>query len=645
MATPAKPSSTPSFQFLSPNADDAKWLIWGKLLHKRGVRGSKIPASGVRVDITEHVVRVTGASHIEYWYTGNISFPASMPPTTIIRHVDPGIPSVTITAGSTLISSSPIPLYRTDIAYSFKDGDGNVVATSVGSAVPSVAGTYRYLDSHLSGSPFIATGYILTWTYTGILYVVGDSANTLGNNLLATLHANSIDPPNANKWQFMDAVVTGNATFTDYDGVLHTQAVSGTITAASPAYEDLITAGIAASDIVIQIPGIVISGQTDSFMTELKGGTIRNEVMAEMRSWHPRSHNTYQASLPTVSIVYGSIGSGDDVTNTVDVTVSYQGLDGNGNLVTHMQTVSGSQHVVKTWCADSLGNPNMASYITTTYVNWLPLDLSGSGSTGAVLNYTYVSDDAFGICQIWNGVEITGAATLAETFDSVGGQYNPPYLQTSFSVIGTYPQVYVNYRAATARLYVVGGETVVNGVLNGFGYATVAEMLVGLGYGTVAELFAAYGATSWTTLSAITGYDAWGLGIPDWLDSLFQDGEQIDIFPLSVWHSTLGDLGVFPDPADIADVTKLTFRATMKATFTYNYKTGEWVGKGVDLPSPVTLPYQVNTVVLFRSRTARTWPDIAGPLVPVDPATYKGQVADIKAHPASYPLFAPLLNS
>jgi hypothetical protein len=341
---------------------------------------------------------------------------------------------------------------------------------------------------------------------------------------------------------------------------------------------------------------------SDNLKGNLAIGVLQDQIKSVMRDRHPISANTYQSALMTATTSDSTIGSGDDITNTKSVTLRYDTLDTDGNPVTLEQVVAGTQHVVVTHCADSGGTADAISYTTTTYTSWL--DVSSTGSTGTALDYTYQLDgtpaedgDApipgEGLCQVWNGVVITGAATIATTFDSLGGLYSPPYPQSSDARAYSYPQIYIDYRAATARLYKVDS------------------------------------------------------GSPAWLDSVFKNGEAVDFFPLSVIHSDLGDLGMFPQAADLTDISKLALQADMKATYQYAYRTGVWTGSGADLvdtdgnSAPITIPYQVGVNMVFRSRVT-PWADVSAD-TPLTDASYKGQAAAIKATPDDHPLFVPLL--
>lgn len=325
---------------------------------------------------------------------------------------------------------------------------------------------------------------------------------------------------------------------------------------------------------------------SDNLKTNLKAGVLQDQVKLVLRSGHPVSAKTYQKALMTASISNSSAGSGDDITNTKTVTLSYQSTDSSGNPITLQQIVVGTQHIVITRCANSSGTPNIVNYTATTYTNWLPI--ATNGDSGIALDYTYQLDNTHGLAQMWNGVVVTGASSIAATFDSFGGLYVPPYLQSSDSRSYSYPQLYIDYRAATVRLYKTGSHNTA------------------------------------------------------WLDSAFLQNEIVDIFPLSTIHVTLGDLGMFPQTADISDTTKLTLRADMKGTYTYDYKTGLWTGGGANLQdanqndTTVPLPYQAGVNCVFRSRVKLKdeWPDVV--------TTYQAQAADMKANPSSYPLFVPL---
>jgi len=326
---------------------------------------------------------------------------------------------------------------------------------------------------------------------------------------------------------------------------------------------------------------------SDNMKANLKSGVLQDQLLSELRVAHPISGGTYQKALMTALVEDTSLGGGDDTTDTKIVTLSYNSTDSNGNPITLQQVITGTQRTVNTYCMDSLGDPDMAMYTTITFTNWLPVD--ASGSTGDTTDFRYQLDDATGLAQVRNGVQVTGAADIRDTFDSVGGLYDPPYPQSSDSSTYSYPQLYIDYRMATQR-----------------GYALDS-------------------------------------GDPTWLDSAYQNGERVDVFPLSVIHSDFGDLGMFPQGADVGDVSKLTMRVDMKATYTYDYNTGAWSGSGEDI-SPITLPYTTDGAVIFRSRITSGWPDVTED-DPLTDATYKGQAVAIKETPGDYPLFVLLLSA
>lgn len=698
----------PALQFLSSEADDAKWLIWGKILHARGTRGSKWPDPNVLVRITETAVIVKRFPQT-YYYVGNVAAPCQCRSLSIVvQHAAATPPLIwqSVLTNQYVIGSlsGPYPQERTthydgyfetnygqvpwsinqheywpggtgtpgiDILYTYNnapfggqfgvwsdiqngafhqyvDGEGHAITDSVATetyyqltagyiaakaaydaafAAAGAIGNHTLIllsdGTQLASIPYTDDGAGNLTNYPAVPYWTGDSwvqlQTNAGGHWAADLRSSFGVPddtcsPTRAGTQIVPASpvytpVADWVALTDADYYLaYADVYPWLLTGSPPVLVDQqyppgtrIQYGLqpTSDGIAFMIPAVAIARErarvktcSDNLKTNLKAGVLQDQIKKVLRERHPISANAYQESLMTAAIVNGSIGSGDDITNTKTVTLTYTSVDEAGNDVINEQVVEGTQHIVITRCANSSGTPNAISYTTTTYTNWLPI--STTGDSGTALDYTYQLDNRDGLAQMWNGIVVAGASSIAATFDSLGSLYVPPYPQSSDSRTYSYPALYIEYRAATARKYKVGS------------------------------------------------------GNTAWRDSAFKNGETVDIFPLSVIHSELGDLGMFPQAADITDTTKLTLRADMKATYRYDYNTGVWTGSGADLadgdgnPAPITLPYQAGVNMVFRSRTT-PWPDVAADS-PLSPASYQGQALDIKTNPGNYPLFVPLLS-
>ncbi|MDD3885171.1 MAG: hypothetical protein PHW66_09630 [Gallionella sp.] len=648
----------PTLQFLSSEADDAKWLIWGKILHAKGTRGNKFPDPNVLVKITDHSVLVKRFPQA-FYYTGNVAAPCQCRRLAIIIQA-PSIPTAVLTVENSVTSAVDGGIINTYDAVArvggvevgrvsgaattlwgnASDPDGVVAVRTMtnrpGMSATAHSGPKPSVYALLSSEPTYArfgtwpgsfyydvVAYNDYWTtpfdaaIEALLLSVQDGQRTLillsdGTQLASIPYTddgagNKTNYPQITTWsgdgwiQLFNTSDNGahwtagdRVNFTvPTDACLSISSAPSLPTGAATSLPTWAADWAAAQAVATTRERARVKLCADNLKANLKAGALQDQIKSVMRSNHPISANTYQKALMTAVVVNGSSGSGDDITNTKTVTLSYQSTDGDGNPITLQEVVTGTQHVVTTRCANSSGAPNAVSYVTTTYTNWLPT--STTGDTGTALDYTYQLDNTHGLAQMWNGVVVTGAATIAATFDSLGGLYSPPYPQSSDSRTYSYPQLYIDYRAATARLYKVG---------------------------------------SWNT---------------NWLDSCFKNGETIDLFPLSVIHDDLGDLGMFPQAADITDTSKLALQADMKATFKYDYKTGGWTGSGANLKdtnqndTTISIPYQAGANMVFRSRTT-PWADVATDS-PLTDASYKGQAAAIKATPGDYPLFVPLLTS
>lgn len=93
----------PALQFFSPEADDAKWLIWGKILHRKGTRGTRYPEPYVRVQITETAIRVSRDLQT-FYYAGAISSACQCRTLSIVGPESDGTTRVVLSDGTVLAS-------------------------------------------------------------------------------------------------------------------------------------------------------------------------------------------------------------------------------------------------------------------------------------------------------------------------------------------------------------------------------------------------------------------------------------------------------------------------------------------------------------------------------------------------------------
>jgi len=317
-------------------------------------------------------------------------------------------------------------------------------------------------------------------------------------------------------------------------------------------------------------------------------------VRKELRKNHFKSTGTYMPTLMSASVVTNTTGGGNDTLVTKVVALTFSVLEPPLPTPTvYSQVVSGSRHTVITLLADSIGNADVSSYTTVTYVSWLDIDVaSGKLISPAIGDYAFMHDTEFGLCQIADGVVVQGAADFISTRDTYGFSYVPPKLQSSDSRVYTYPPLYRTYRAAVERVYAVG------------------------------------------------------LGNQNWLDSVLVDDEHVDVFPMSTMHSLYGDLGMFPHALDVAFSTAvsenpayLTLKADRKATYAYSYQTGLMAltgyvlfdGSAIDAKTfrhlPVILPFMPALNIVFRARQKNAWGDVA--------AQTAAQATDISSNPSA----------
>ena len=496
-------AATPAFQFFSSEADDAKWLIWGRILWRKGTRGTRYPDPYVRVQITDTAIKVSRELQT-FYYGGNVAAPCQCRGLSIVRTPIPAITTsytqvvslgtLVLLSDGTQLASIPytdgagtktnypqvttwsgdgwIQLFdTTDNGANWTAGDRvtfEVPADVCRPALPDTPPTYP-------GSLAVASSsVILEQSYTGgnpsfLIYDIAQSTVSFGSTVLVGTQrrdnigggSGPIQYTMANyPVYYLGEVRVLNGEWLDTLGTANPQDNVPYSTTAWVAEVGELAAALAQWGVDWTAARAVATVRerarlktcSDSVKTNLKNGVLQDQVKKVLRSGHPVSSNTSQKALMTATVTNSTTGSGDDITNTKVVTLSYVGKDTNGDPITIQQIVTGTQHIVITRCANSSGTPNVVNYTTTTYTNWLPITTS-SGGTGTALDYTFQLDSRQGLAQRWNGVVVTGAASIALTFDSLGGTYTPPYLQSSDSRTFSYPQVYIDYRAATARVY------------------------------------------------------------------------------------------------------------------------------------------------------------------------------------------------
>jgi hypothetical protein len=343
---------------------------------------------------------------------------------------------------------------------------------------------------------------------------------------------------------------------------------------------------------------------SDAVKRDLEMGNLPDTVKKILRN-RPLSSNAYIKTPITVSVQNSTTGAGDNMTETKMVTLSYMAIGVQGQSIPRTQTISGTKQIrTMRNFMDSIGNSvSNKAFTTTTYTNWLPIEPDGATELG---DYTYVMDDGRGLAQIQNGVVISGAASFVDTLDTYGGPYTPALPLNSDTRTYSYPQIYRDFRREAPREF----------------DSALWQWYVEYGDDPDAP-----------NVPPMPDFLADG----SWLDSAFINGEKLDVFPLTTIHSALGDLGLFPNDADIKDQSKLTLRSDLKITYQYNYLSGQWTlidATSRNGTSP--LAYKKGANFVFRSATNRRdlWPDV----VP----EYDLQAQGLATSPMDYPLFADI---
>lgn len=309
--------------------------------------------------------------------------------------------------------------------------------------------------------------------------------------------------------------------------------------------------------------------KSDALKASLAAGQL-GELRGLLGTAHARSSGTFMAAPMTITVqTSANTAVPPEEARTKTVTMTYQYVDGEGQTRTDTQTVVGSYTEVRTLCTTLAGTTKY--YYTASWSSWMETTATGvTVDTDLVFRSHYGG----GLLQMRNGSVISGASNVTETYDNTGQTFTPPYPYSSTSLSYTYPDIYRRYRERISRMYTKNALNVTA------------------------------------------------------LDSLFEDGEVVDVIPLSVRHATHGDLGVFPAELDLVDMSKLKFAADTRYSFRYKYSDGSWTfmgAKSLQLPEGQTyveLPYEfTEDNIVFVSRKP-AWPDVKD--------TYKAQMVALK---------------
>ncbi len=342
--------------------------------------------------------------------------------------------------------------------------------------------------------------------------------------------------------------------------------------------------------------------QFQQMIDDLNNGNVANEILKSLRQ-HPLSANTFVKPRMEVNVQSSTVGSGDSVLETKVVTLSYRVQDSAGLWATKSEIITGTKNTAITrMLVDSEGVADANKQFTTvTYTNWLPINPTGASELG---DWTYVRDDGAGIAQIQNGRVVYGATTINETLDAYGSQYSPKFPYSSDSRVYSYPQIYYQYRAEVARQF--------------------------------DSTWWAWKVTAESSDDPVIQQEPPRQANVAWLDSTFADGEEVELFPLSTVHQTLGDLGGFPQEADVDDSSKIQLKSTGSMTIRYDYLSGKWSLVGVRNLAVPTYAKASGVNFVFRAKADRVsmWPDVAD--------VFLNQQTEIQDTPDQYPFFATL---
>lgn len=309
--------------------------------------------------------------------------------------------------------------------------------------------------------------------------------------------------------------------------------------------------------------------KSDALKASLAAGQL-GDLRDQAGTAHARSSGTFMAAPMTITVsTSGNTGVFPNEARTRTVTMTYQYVDEEGQTRTDTQTVVGSYTKVRTLCTTLSGTTKY--YYTLLWANWMETTATGITTD---TDFVFRSHYGGGLLQMRSGTVITGAANVTQTYDNTGQTFTPPYPYSSSTLGYTYPDIYRRYRERISRTYVKNALNVTA------------------------------------------------------LDSLFADGEVLDVIPLSVRHSEYGDLGVFPAELDLVDMSKLKFTADTRYSFRYRYSDGSWTfmgAKSLQLPEGQTyveMPYEFteDNIVFVSHKPA--WPDVKD--------TYKAQMAALK---------------
>lgn len=266
---------------------------------------------------------------------------------------------------------------------------------------------------------------------------------------------------------------------------------------------------------------------SDNFVANLTAGAF-DVFHPYIRSGHPVSSKTHMPPAPKLMVATISdeveVISADETITTKTVVLTYSYVSTNGVTEQKQSTIVGTKRVVIARLANSKGVPNSSSYTTTTYDNWLDISTQGKNNTAPVLDFDFMFDTTSGICQIWNGDVVAGAATFSATLDSFKKPFVPEKPYSSDNRVASYPQIYRDYRNHHAPL--IDSQS----------------------------------------------------GNPSWRDSTFRDDEVVDVYLLMHRSSVFGELGMFPHANDLLVARQYVDRVYR---FKYNYEDGSFTFQGV----------------------------------------------------------------
>jgi hypothetical protein len=378
-------------------------------------------------------------------------------------------------------------------------------------------------------------------------------------------------------WEVDGAPLYKNATWLKAQSDYVTAYISGTSTATP--YTALIQTTTVSGVVTYYVTTPAGDTQLSGVVTKGKP-ELSNEVRYPVKTLHKRSLNTYMPgsfSVSTVDATLADDGLGN-VTLQKTVTMTYTPPPVNGvvqQLVTQVQVGTKQTTITK---YSSNGVPDTGTGTQETYTNWMDVDSTGQSTTATTVNTAKLFKDhtskKYPLMQKMSGT----ITTSMPFYDSSGYPVTPT--PPPSSVLTTHP-FFTQFRKDYKPVYSVGA------------------------------------------------------GNSAFLDSKLVDGELIDVIPVSVYHSALGDLGMFPYDDDLADLTALTLKVDMKTTFKYHYVDGSFTfvsSKQMDTPK-TDIPYKPYTNCVFLSRVgaSKGWPDVIGAQKNPATGTYRDQISRLAA--------------